>query len=53
MDKDSKNIKISSHHHDILKKYCEQNGLKIYKVLEKLIDGMIKSSKKDNLYGEN
>ena len=32
-----KNIKISEESHDLLKKYCEENGLKIYKFLELLI----------------
>jgi len=33
-----KNIKISPESHDILKKYCEKHGLKMYKFLEKLIE---------------
>jgi hypothetical protein len=47
----NKNIKISEKHHDILKKYCEENGLKIYKVVEKWIDNTCKPKKKD-LYGD-
>lgn len=52
-DREMKNIKISERHHEILKKYCDQNGLKIYKVLEKLIDGLIKTTKKDKLYDDD
>ena len=45
-----KNIKISEETHDILKKYCEENGLKLYKFLEKLI---IKNcTKQKDIYGE-
>lgn len=52
-DQSMKNIKISDRHHEILKKYCDQNGLKIYKVLEKLIEGLVKSNKKDKLYDDD
>jgi coproporphyrinogen III oxidase len=52
MENKSKNVKISDKHHDMLKKYCEKNGLKIYKVLEKWIDEFCKPKKKD-LYGED
>jgi len=45
-----KNIKISEETHDILKKYCEENGLKLYKFLERLI---IKNcTKQKDIYGE-
>lgn len=45
-----KNIKISEESHDILKKYCEENGFKLYKFLEKLI---IKTcTKEKDIYGE-
>lgn len=47
----NKNIKVSEKHHDILKKYCEENGLKIYKVVEKWIDNTCKPKKKD-IYGD-
>lgn len=47
----NKNVKISEKHHDLLKKYCDENGLKIYKVLEKWIDLYCKPKKKD-LYGD-
>ena len=51
MERKSKNIKISEKHHEILKDHCEKNGLKIYRVIEKYIDGLNKSRKKD-IYGE-
>jgi len=45
-----KNIKITPEVHELLKTYCEQNGLKIYKFLENLI---IKTcTKEKDLYGE-
>ena len=45
-----KNIKISEESHDVLKKYCEEKGLKIYKFLESLI---IKTcTKEKDIYGE-
>jgi hypothetical protein len=45
-----KNIKISEESHMILKQYCEDNGLKLYKFLEKLI---IKTcTKEKDIYGE-
>jgi len=47
----TKNVKISEKYHDILKSYCEKNGLKIYKLLEKWIEEKNKQKKKD-LYGE-
>jgi len=45
-----KNLKISEETHQILKKYCDANGLKMYKFLE----GLIKKNceKKKDLYGE-
>jgi len=45
-----KNIKISEETHQTLKKYCEENGLKLYKFLENLI---IKTcTKEKDIYGE-
>jgi hypothetical protein len=32
-----KNLKISETTHKVLKEYCDDHGLKIYKFLEKLI----------------
>jgi hypothetical protein len=45
-----KNIKISEESHDVLKKYCEEKGLKLYKFLETLI---LKTCQKEkDIYGE-
>jgi coproporphyrinogen III oxidase len=52
MENKTKNIKISEKHHEMLKSYCDKNGLKIYKVLEKWIEEYIKPKKKD-IYGES
>lgn len=52
MEKKIKNVKISEHHHEMLKKYCDKNGTKIYKILEKLIEDLCKPKRKD-LYGED
>jgi len=46
-----KNIKIDPAIHEILKKYCEKRGLKMYKFLEKLIMDTCKEKK--DIYGEN
>ncbi len=51
MEKKQKNVKISEKHHEILKSYCDKNGLKIHKVLEKFIDELNNPKKKD-IYGE-
>ena len=40
-----KNLKIDSEIHNQLKKYCDKNGLKIYKFLEKLIMENCKETK--------
>ena len=52
MKNNSKNVKISEKHHEMLKTHCEKNGLKIYKVLEKWIEDFVKPKKKD-IYGES
>jgi hypothetical protein len=52
MINENKNVKISKKHHEMLKKYCDTNGTKIYKVLEKMIDDLCRPKKKD-LYGED
>jgi hypothetical protein len=49
--KEIKNIKIDASVHDILKKYCEKKGFKIYKFLESLI--LEKCKDKKDLYGES
>jgi hypothetical protein len=46
-----KNLKISETTHQVLKEYCDENGLKIYKYLEKLI--LENCKKKKDIYGEN
>lgn len=46
-----KNIKISKQAHDILKKYCEKKGIKIYRFLEQLI--YEKCKEKKDIYGED
>lgn len=48
--KDIKNIKISTEVHSTLKEYCDENGLKMYKFLEKLI--MDKCARPKDIYGE-
>jgi hypothetical protein len=48
--KEIKNIKISIESHELLKKYCEKKGLKIYKFLENLIVETCKP--KTDIYGE-
>ena len=50
MNKEIKNIKISVESHRILKEYCDENGLKMYKFLESMI--MDKCSKPKDIYGE-
>lgn len=46
-----KNLKISVEVHDLLKKYCDKKGIKIYRFLEKLITE--KCKEKPDIYGEN
>jgi len=46
-----KNIKISEDVHKVLKKYCDQKGIKIYKFLEQLI--IEKCKEKKDIYGED
>jgi hypothetical protein len=45
-----KNIKISEETHEILKQYCEEHGLKLYKFLENLIRKNCQKEK--DIYGE-
>lgn len=52
MEKKSKNVKISEKHHELIKKYCDSKGMKIYKVLEKMIEDLTKPKKTD-LYDED
>lgn len=46
-----KNLKISIESHSLLKKYCDQKGLKINKYIERLIEENCKIKK--DIYGEN
>jgi hypothetical protein len=48
--KEIKNLKISPEVHSVLKEYCEERGLKMYKFLEGLI--LEKCSKPKDIYGE-
>ena len=45
-----KNLKISVESHDILKKYCDKRGIKMYRFLENLI--IEKCKEKKDIYGE-
>lgn len=47
----TKNLKISELHHARLKSYCDKNGLKLYRVVEKWIDQHCKERGK-GLYSE-
>lgn len=49
--KRDKNIKITAKTHEMLKKYCEQNGLKIFAYVEKLIKENCLPKK--DIYGED
>lgn len=54
MNEDSKkikNLKISVETHEILKKYCDKRGIKIYRFLENLI--IEKCKEKKDIYGED
>jgi len=48
--KRDKNLKITPMTHKILKDYCEQNGLKMFSFVEKLIKE--KCLKPKDIYGE-
>jgi|TARA_R110000787_G_scaffold233197_1_gene340195 hypothetical protein len=45
-----KNLKIKPEVHKILKKYCNENGLKMFAFVERLI--LDKCSPKKDVYGE-
>lgn len=45
-----KNLKISEKHHTLLKTYCNQKGLKMYKFIEKIIEDTCKDV--TDIYGE-
>jgi hypothetical protein len=48
--KRAKNLKITPTTHEMLKKYCEDNGLKMFAFVEKLIKE--KCMKPKDMYGE-
>tara|TARA_R110000824_G_scaffold390979_1_gene588512 strand:- start:38 stop:202 length:165 start_codon:yes stop_codon:yes gene_type:complete len=45
-----KNLKINNTVHALLKEYCNKNGLKMFKFVEKLINDNCKEKK--DVYGE-
>lgn len=49
--KRDKNIKITPATHELLKKYCENNGLKMFSFVEKLIKE--KCTPKKDIYGDD
>jgi hypothetical protein len=51
MKKRIKNLKISEESHEILKKFCDKKGIKMYRFLENLIIENCKE--KTDIYGEN
>jgi len=55
--KRDKNIKITNTTHELLKNYCEENGLKMFSFVEKLIrEGCREKEKikpKKDIYGES
>lgn len=54
LEKDpKKNIKISNRHHTMLKEYCEKNGMKVYKAIEKMIDNLCTPQKRKDIYGDD
>jgi hypothetical protein len=48
--KRDKNLKITTKTHELLKKYCEDNGLKMFSFVEKLIKE--KCTPKKDIYGD-
>jgi hypothetical protein len=50
-EKKIKNLKISIEVHDILKNYCDKNGIKMYRFLERLI--VEKCKEKKDIYGDS
>jgi hypothetical protein len=45
-----KNLKISTRHHEMLKKYCKKHSLKMFGFVEKLIEKECKP--KSDIYGD-
>lgn len=50
-EKKIKNLKISLEVHNVLKTYCDKNGIKMYRFLERLI--LEKCKDKKDIYGDN
>lgn len=50
-NKKIKNLKIDAQVHEVLKKYCDKRGIKMYRFLESLIIEKCKETK--DIYGEN
>jgi hypothetical protein len=50
-EKKIKNLKISVDVHNVLKNYCDKNGIKMYRFLERLI--LEKCKEKKDIYGDN
>jgi len=50
-EKKIKNLKISIEVHNLLKSYCDKNGIKMYRFLERLI--VEKCKEKKDIYGDN
>jgi hypothetical protein len=50
-EKKIKNLKIDKDVHDVLKKYCDKRGIKMYKFLENLI--IEKCKEKRDIYGDD
>jgi len=49
-EKKIKNLKISIEVHNLLKTYCDKNGIKMYRFLERLI--VDKCKEKKDIYGD-
>ena len=49
--KEIKNLKISVESHEVLKRYCDKRGIKMYRFLENLI--FEKCKEKKDIYGED
>lgn len=50
-NKKIKNLKIDAKVHEVLKKYCDKRGIKMYRFLESLI--LEKCKEKKDIYGED
>jgi hypothetical protein len=49
-EKKIKNLKISLEVHNVLKNYCDKNGIKMYRFLERLI--LERCKEKKDIYGD-